>query len=157
MVRVNLSETDADAFEPFPGGRYPLNVFDGEIRTSGPNATHPDAEYIAWDFTVASGDFDGRHVWDNTSFSHADCDCGDEEKFLKALFKLKGLLAATGKWSPEELDAEEFAFEIDDIVGSVVKAQIRIKKDEEYGDKNEIRKYMAMDAAELASSSTLPS
>ncbi len=156
MVRVNLSDTEAGGFEPFPAGRYPLNVFEGEIRTSGENAKHPGSEYIAWDFTVAGGEYDGRHVWSNTILSHGDCDCNDEATFMKGLFSLKGLLAATGRWSPEELDADEFDFDIDDIVGSLVSGTITIRRSEEWGDSNEIKRYRPADADAVAASSDLP-
>lgn len=156
MVRVNLSDTEAGAFDPIPSGRYPLNVFDGDIREAGPDAKHPGSEYIAWDFTVAGGEFDGRHIWQNTIFSHGDCDCPNEETFLKGLFSLKGLLAATGKWSPEELDADEFEFEIDDVVGALVIGGVRYRKSEEYGDSNDIRRFHVADEATVASSSSLP-
>ncbi len=156
MVRVNLSDTEAGGFDPVPGGRYPLNVFDGEIREAGPDAKHSGSEYIAWDFTVAGGEFDGRHIWANTIFSHGDCDCPNEATFLKGLFALKGLLAATGIWSPEELDADEFDFDIDQVVGSLVVGAVRYKKSEEYGDSNEIKRYYAADEAAVAASSNLP-
>jgi len=157
MVRVNLSDTEAGGFEPFPAGRYPLNVFDGEIRTSeSDEAKHPGSQYIAWDFTVAGGEYDGRHVWSNTIIDHGDCECSDGDKFMKGLFALKGLLAATAKWSPEEMDADEFEFEIDDVLGSVVVGTITIRKSEQWGDSNEIKRFKAADEAALAASSNLP-
>ncbi len=157
MVRVNLSETEAGGFDPFPAGRYPLNVFDGEIRTSeSEEAKHPGSLYIAWDFTVAGGEYDGRHVWSNTILDHADCSCDEGEKFMKGLFSLKGLLAATGKWSPEELDADEFEFDLDDVIGTVVVASIVIKPSVKWGDKNEVKRFSAADEAILASASDLP-
>lgn len=157
MVRVNLSETEG--FDPIPAGRYPLNVFDGELRTSGENAKHPGSEYIAWDFTVAAGDNEGRHIWTNTVTDHGDCDCGDAEaiaRFEKGKFMLMDLLKATGKWSEEELRSEDFDFEIEDVVGSTVSAAVGVRKSEEYGDQNTIKKIKALSEAELASTSTLP-
>lgn len=167
-LRVNLSDVEGNAFDPIPSGNYPLNVVDGDIREGGPDAKHPGAEYIAWEFTVAAGDNEGRHLWDNTVFRHdgvddegnfIGCDCGDEdaiEKYNKGLFKLKNLLTATGHWSAEELDSDEFSFAIDDVLGSQVKARVTVRKSDEYGDSNVIKTYKPLDAAEVGSSSVLP-
>ncbi len=155
-IRVNLSDTEAGGFDPVPAGRYVLNVFDGEVRESGKEAKHPGSQYIAWEFTIASGDFEGRHVWSNTIIDHGDCPCDNGETFMKGLFALKGLLAATGKWSPEQLDADEFDFEVDDLAGATVGASLTVRKSEEYGDSNNIKRFRSLDDAELASSSSLP-
>jgi hypothetical protein len=167
-LRVNLSSVEGDVFDPIKAGNYPLDVFDGEIREGGPDAKHPGAEYIAWEFTVAAGDNEGRHLWDNTVFRHdytdedgnfIGCDCGDEEaieKYYKGLFKLKNLLSATGKWTAEELDSDEFSFTIEDVLGSRVKARVTVRKSDEYGDSNVIKSYKPLDAAEVGSSSVLP-
>jgi len=159
-LRVNLSEVEGDAFDPIPAGWYPLNVIDGEIREGGPDAKHPGAEYIAWEFTVATGDSEGRHLWDNTVWRHDDgegggCQCGNEDnilKYNKGLFKLKNLLAATGRWTKEELDSDEFGFEIDEVLGSLVRARVTRRSDEEYGDSNVIKSYKVLDSAEVGSS-----
>lgn len=158
-LRVNLSNVESGSFDPIPAGKYPLNVFDGELRESGDNAKHPGAQYIAWEFIVASGEFEDRHLWDNTIFSHDGCDCGDSaaiEKFEKGFFKLKGLLAATQKWSAEELDSDEFTFDIEDVIGSSVLAGVTRRNDPEYGESNVIKSYKVLDPAEVGSSSVLP-
>lgn len=156
-LRVNLADVEGDAFEPIPVGRYPLRVFDGEIRTSeSERAKHPGSEYIAWEFVVESGDFEGRHLWENTVLDHAECTCDKEEQFNKGLFKLKNLLSATGKWSPEELDSPDFDFEIDDVLGAIVAGTVTISKSEEYGDGNNIKRWKLLDEASLGSSSALP-
>jgi hypothetical protein len=155
-LRVNLSEVEGSSFDAIPSGRYPLNVFDGEIRTSeSERAKHPGSQYIAWEFTVDAGDFEGRHLWENTLLDHADCTCGDEEKFNKGLFKLKQLFSATGKWTDEQLDSDEFSFEIDDVLGSKINGQVRRTNSEEYGEGNSISKFLRQDAGST-SSSVLP-
>lgn len=154
-IRVNLSDVDG-GFDPLPAGRYVLNVFDGEIRTSGDNAKHPGSQYIAWEFTVASGDFEGRHVWTNTVIDHGDCDCGQAETFNKGLFQLRDLLAATGRWTAEELAADDFDFEIEDVVGQQVSAQLTVRQSEEYGDQNQIKRFRPLGDAERENISALP-
>lgn len=156
-LRVNLADVEGDAFEPIPAGRYPLRVFEGEIRTSeSATAKHPGSEYIAWEFLVENGEYEGRHLWANTMLSHGDCDCGDLDTFNKSLFSLKNLLAATGNWTPEELDADDFGFEIDDVIGSLVMGTVTVRKSEEYGDGNNIKRFKELDEAAIGSSSALP-
>ena len=115
-MRVDLSETST--YDIIPAGRYQANVTDGEIRISGPNAKHEGAEYISWELTIIEGDFEGRKQWYTTSFSHGTHEC--DEWTADALISLKALLAATGIWTPEELEADNFEFEIDEVLGSTL-------------------------------------
>ncbi len=115
-MRVDLS--GVETFEVIPSARYQAIVTDGEIRVSGPNAKHVGSEYINWEFTIQEGEQEGRKQWTNTPFSHGECDCDDWKD--GALFGLNNLLAATEKWTTEELDSDEFDFEIDDVIGSSV-------------------------------------
>lgn len=154
-IRVNLSEA-GEGFDPIPASRYVLNIFDGELREAGENAKHPGSQYIAWDLTVASGEFEGRHIWTNTVVDHGDCECGEESTFNKGLFALRDLLKASGKWLPEELAASDFNFEIEDLTGSVVAATVGVRKSEEYGDQNTIKRFRPLGDAELESLSALP-
>ncbi len=122
-MRVDLSGTET--FEVIPSGRYQAKVTDGEIRSSGPNAKHPGSEYINWEFTIQEGDYEGRKQWTNTPIGHGECDCNDWKS--GALFGLNNLLAATEKWSREELDDDEFDFEIADIIGSDVSIAVAVE------------------------------
>ncbi len=124
-MRVDLSETDA-GFEPIPSGRYQVIVTDGEIRTSGPNAKHPGSEYINWEFVIQEGEYEDRKQWTNTPIGHGTCECSDWK--AGAYFGLNALLAATGKWTTEELDSDKFDFDIDDVLGSEVSISVAIEK-----------------------------
>lgn len=123
-MRVDLSGTET--FEVIPSGRYQAKVTDGEIRASGPSAKHPGSEYINWEFTIQLGDYEGRKQWTNTPIGHGECDCNDWKS--GALFGLNNLLAATEIWSKEELDSDEFDFEIADIIGSDVSIAVATEK-----------------------------
>ena len=114
-MRVDLSATQG-SFDAIPAGRYQAKLSDGEIRISGDQAKHPGAEYINWEFTVTEGEFTDRKLWQNTPWSHGECDCGNWKS--GSLFGLKNILKATGIWSDEELDSPEFDFEINDVIGS---------------------------------------
>ncbi len=134
-MRVDLSETES--FEVIDSGRYQAIVTDGEIRSSGPSAKHPSAEYINWEFTIQEGENEGRKQWTNTPIGHGECDC-DEWK-SGALFGLNNLLTATGNWTKEELDSDEFDFEIDDVIGSAVTIVV-VKEKYEGDDVNNVKR-----------------
>lgn len=112
-MKVNFTDVQT-GFEPIPSGHYLCYVTDGELGTAGEGAKHPGSEYINWTLTVAQGPLEGRKVFTNTTL------------LPHALFGLKGLLAATGKWSKEELDSGEFEFEIEDVIGTQVIAIVTV-------------------------------
>ena len=155
-LRVNFA--DVEDYDPIPSGNYHLKVTDGELRDSGENAKHPDSQYINWELTVQKGEFEGRKVWTNTVFDHAECTCDEGDKFMKGLFALMGLLGATGKWSKEELKDDEFDFEIDDVIGLDVKAAVTKtgSEDDEYGVQNNVKRFRRISEAEMAETSLLP-
>lgn len=159
-IRVNLSDVSDAGFDPVPTGKYAIRVYDGEIKESGPDAKHPGSVFVAWEHTIAAGDFENRHLWDNTIISHGECGCSEEEKFLKGLFKIKMLLSAVGKWSQEELDADDFDWEIEDVVGGLALATVQKRDDPQYGESNTIKAYKKLDQDAVAlsgASSLLPS
>jgi hypothetical protein len=150
-MRVDLS--GVETFEVIDSGRYQAIVTDGEIRTSGPQAKHTGSEYINWEFTISAGENEGRKQWTNTPFDHGECDCDDWKD--GALFGLNNLLAATEKWSKEELDSDEFDFEIDDVIGSAVTISV-IKEKYEGDDTNNVKKVTRPRTDEDDSESLLP-
>lgn len=154
MVRVNLSGADSD-FEALPSGKYLVKVTDGELKESGPNAKHPGSEYINWEFTIQQGDFEDRKVWSNTVVSHGDCDCGEEDKFNKALSNIAQLLKVTGVASDDDLESEDFELEIDDVIGTDLVVTVTQR---EYDDemRNDIKKYRPAGDLAGAEASLLP-
>ncbi len=146
-MRVDLSETDS--FDVIPSGRYQAKVTDGEIRESGPNAKHPGAEYINWEFTIQEGDQEGRKQWTNTPFSHGSHDCS--EWTANALIGLRNLLAATEVWSAEEMASDTFDFEIDDVLGADVTI-IVVVSDYQGEEVNNVKRVKAAFSGEEVSS-----
>ncbi len=147
MVRVNLAEA-GEGFEPVPAGTYAITIDSGELRvtSSEGDAKHPGSDYANWDFIVTQGDYEGRHIFANTTVAHGDCDCGDEEKFNKSLFGIAGLLKASGRYTEEQLASDDFELEIDDLVGSELAILVGIRKSEEYGDQNNVKRYRPLSA-----------
>ena len=138
-LRVNFSDTETRDFDPIKPGVYRALVTDGELREAGPNAKHPGSQYINWEFTVQDEPYVGRKQWMNTTL------------VPDALFGLKELLAATGKFDVDgELD-----FDIPDVIGSEVKIKVRIKT---YNDEqqNEVKRVLPASSDDDSSSSLLP-
>jgi hypothetical protein len=124
-VRVNLSGVEA-GFDVIPAGNYLVGATNGEVRTSGENAKHVGAEYIAWELTIQEGDYEGRKQWFNTPISHGSCECDNWTS--NSFIGIKSLLTATGMYTKEQLESDDFDFEIDDILGSIFIAVVVIGK-----------------------------
>lgn len=135
MAVVDISGVEASSFDVLPAGQYLVAITDGELKESGPNAKNPGAEYISWEFTVQSGQYEGRKLWSNTSM------------LPQALFGIKGLLAAVGHPSANgSFDSEEI---IGDIMGSTCTALVKTRLYE--GDmKNEIKAFKGADGSTSA-------
>jgi hypothetical protein len=134
-IRVDFSGTEVGNFDAIPAGSYVAKVTGGELREAGENAKYPGSQYINWEFTIQEGEYTGRKQWTNTSLREG------------ALFGLKELLAATGKFDVDgDLD-----FDIEDVIGSDVRISVRVK-DYKGEAQNEVRRVKALDAAESGSS-----
>jgi len=151
-VKIDLSATDA-GFAVLPAARYITKVTDGEVRSSGPNAKHPGSEYINWELTVQGGEYEGRKVFTNTPIGHGECDCSDWK--AGAYIGIKSLLAATGNWDEAALASDDFDFEIDDVLGSDVKAVVSVSK-YDGDDVNNVRKIRPLSDEDVAEASLLP-
>jgi len=117
-----------------PRGKYPAKVTDFEIKESGPKAKNPGAEYIQWEFTLSedAGEYSGRRQWMNTSL------------LPQALFALKGLLEATGRFTHDQLDGD-IEFEPEDVLGADVILDIRIQAETaDYDERNEVKKALSV-------------
>jgi len=97
QIVVNFA--DVEMYEIVPPGRYPAVVDKLEMRQKEGGA-HP---YLAWNFRISSGEEEGRHVFNNTSFSP------------KALWRLIPVLAAVGV----DYQAAPVQFEYDEESGVV--------------------------------------
>lgn len=141
-MRINLSGVTSD-FEPIPSGKYRCKITDGEIKEAGPNAKFPGSEMILWELTVQQGDYEGRKVFSNTTL------------LPHALFGLHNMLLATGKWDKEDLDVEDFDFEIDQVVGSDVIALV-VQQLYDGEMRNSVKRLRPVSEEDLADSSLLP-
>jgi hypothetical protein len=151
-MRVDLSGTGS-GFDPIPAGRYQAKITDGELREAGPNAKHTGSEYINWEFTISEGEYESRKLWQNTPWSHGDCDCGDWKP--GSLFGLKAILKSSGVWTDDELDADDFEFEIDDLIGSDFTLTVAVR-DYQGEDVNDVKRVKPAGQGGSTASTLLP-
>lgn len=139
-MRIDFSGVETKNFDAIPAGSYKAKVTNYEVRESGPNAKNPGAQYINWEFTIQEGEYEGRKQWTNTSL------------LPQALFALKDMLAATGKF---EVDGE-LDFDPDDVVGADLVIVVKRKKNDDDEYTNEIKKFRSTAEAGTTSASVLP-
>lgn len=132
-LRLNFVETDEPkegGFEPLPTGKYHCVITDMlETETKGGKA--PGTPMVKCEFTVQSGKYENRKLWDNLVLS-------DE-----ALWKTKALLYAIG-FTEDEVKAEDFEFEPEEYIGRELDVRVGIKKaTDEYDASNKVNGYAA--------------
>lgn len=147
-LKVNFSDVQTSNFDPLPAGTYVCNVTNYEMREAGEQAKNPGSPYINWEFTVIKGEFDNRKLWSNTSL------------LPQALFSLKGLMEASGRYSREQLDGD-LEFDPDDLVSATVKVVVRQREyppgsGDMTNDVKGFRKFDDADASSGSAASLLP-
>lgn len=95
-----------EGFQPMPNGVYDAIVSDGVETVVGPDgkAENVGKPMFKWEFTISDEEYEGRKAWLNTTVSE------------KAMPILKSFLKAVG-FTDEELDNENFALDVDDVIG----------------------------------------
>lgn len=139
MVTVNFADTGDLEFGSIPPGKYHVCVTEGELRESGPNAKNPGSQYINWELTIQEGACEGRKLWTNTSL------------LPQALFGLKALLLASGRWTKEQL-ADDMDFEINDVMGAKVVATVA-NREYQGETRNEVKRFHPYDPAKFSATS----
>ena len=132
--RLNFSDTgDQLNFDPIPSGMYHCQITDASVRAASERAKNPGAPSIRTEFTVASGEYEGRKVFDNITIVEDD---EKEDPVWKR--RLKGLLGSLGYDTTGELAFEVPNFigrELDLKVGTQAKSVDPVTK-QEYPPKN---------------------
>lgn len=124
-ITLNLSGVkEFGDFEPVPNGWYLVEVTDGVVREAGKEAKHPGSNYISWEFTIREEDYDGRKVWDNHTLIEGKTG------------KLKGMLRAADF---EDLDSDDFTFDLEDVIGQEFYAKIGQEKQKQGARAGEMR------------------
>lgn len=120
-----LEGAEESSFEPLPAGDYELQCVSAELKDTKNKA----GQYISCSFNVVNHDkYTGRKVFTNFNINNPNekaqqIGLGQLKSFIKSS---NGKIEDVGKSVPESL------------VNLMAKASVKIKKDDKYGDKNEI-------------------
>jgi hypothetical protein len=131
-IRVDLSGAK-EVGNLIARGKYHAVITDAEVRdTKNPDyEKNPTGQYVWWEFTIQDEPYQTWKQWTNTALG------GSNLGFLKAV------LAATGKFTDEEL-AGDVDFELEDasdphyVIGSDVMITVRQKKRDKDADKDDL-------------------
>jgi hypothetical protein len=151
MVRVNFTDTEkygnsSLGLDPLPTGKYHVAITDIEERESGPQSKNPGSIYWNIEFTVQSGDYEGRKVWTNASF------------LPQALYTIKGIMEALGM----ETTGNELDIEFDDFLNKELVVKVNFLKAGEVtyngttrqlDDRNEVKRFYKLDDAKSGAKS----
>jgi hypothetical protein len=109
-IEGGFADVEEASFEPLPAGRYRVAIFSGEIRESK-SEKHAGSQYVAWTLNVLDDEYKNRKLWLNTSL------------VPEARGLLKSFLKGVG-YSDDELNASDFEFDIEEIVGREAVARV---------------------------------
>ncbi|MEW6557195.1 MAG: DUF669 domain-containing protein [Elusimicrobiota bacterium] len=101
-MRVRDDFSQAGQFDLIPQGTYRVEVAKVKLKE-----TDEGNEYYAWDFVITSGEYEGRHLFLNTS------------RLPQALFRLQQLLQCLGfsaagiyEWDTDEVRGRELQVKV---------------------------------------------
>ena len=117
----NASEVDPNVgFGPIPAGTYVAQVVDSDLKMNRAGT----GQYIALQLEILDGEFKGRRVFSNLTVSHTNKTAERiGQAHLSALCRAVGVMQLT--------DTAQ-------LHGRPIKITVRIRKDEKYGESNEV-------------------
>jgi hypothetical protein len=150
-----MADVETTDFEALPASTYVCRITDAEEGvTSESSPKAPNEDYIRWEFTVASGEHEGRKFWTNTLLNHQ-----------KSKWVLKGLLIATGFFTAEQFDSGDIDFRTYEeqggdgpvLLGTLVKVRVDRKKREDNDEyQNNIKAFKKVSEEEADALDLMP-
>jgi hypothetical protein len=134
MAKLGIEFVTADlpeggAFDPVPAGWYNATITEADLKTTKAG----DGHYIALRFDITGPAYQGRVVWGNLNIHNPNAMAEEiGRRDLGDIARSIGL---------------EKISDTDQLVGGNLQIKVTIKKDDQYGDKNEVRGYKALDGA----------
>lgn len=130
LLDLNNVEVEQRDFEPIPAGKYVLQVADAEVRETKSGT----GEYIWAELEVVGSDFEGRKIFTNFNIKN------DNEKAVEiGMQQLKSMMLAAGKKDCALKNAS-------DLCGLRALAKVKVRKDETWGDRNEVHYWIIPEA-----------
>ncbi len=113
-------------FEVLPPGKYPVLVESAEVKQT----KNGDGHYIKLQLSILDGPGKGRKLWDQINIANPSQQCVEIGlRSLAALGQAIGLSAIS---------------DTSQLLNKTCEAHVKVRKDVQYGDKNEIRTYSAL-------------
>jgi hypothetical protein len=139
LGEVNLNDVpDSDVI---PAGEYRLICTKAELATS----TNGKYDMVKLQWSVGSGEFQNRVVFDQMIIKTTASDANAKQAVAIGHRRLKAMCLAVGVDKPNDTA---------DFVGKKCNAAVIIAKSDEYGDRNEVRKYKPANNAPQPASGT---
>lgn len=118
--------TPAGTYEVLPAGEYPVTIARVEIKPTKKG----DGQYLEVEMDIQSDEHRGRKLFDRLNLWNPN-----PQTVEIAQRQLSAICHASGRLQVEDSD---------ELVGATMIARVIVKTDPEYGDRNEIRAYKAL-------------
>lgn len=136
---VNELPQSESNYEPLPAGWYQAKINGAEIKTTK-NGT---GQYIAVRYDITGPSHQGRVVYGNLNIKNANPKAEEiGRQQLGELMRSIGLARVT---------------DTDQLIGGDLQIKLAVKKDEEYGDKNEIKGFKSINGSQPPMPASAPS
>lgn len=116
-----------------PAGEYVATLVKSDLT---PSKANPSNKYIACEFAIHEGEFEGRRFWTNLNLWN-----GNAQAVEIAQRELNSIMHACGRLRVD--DTEE-------LHGIPMRVKLKVKADPQYGDKNEVASYAPLNDAGAA-------
>lgn len=126
FIDNTVQEDDYSGFSPIPAGVYIARVESAEVKP-----TKTGGEKISVQFSVADGQYANRRVWANINTRNQSTEAqAIGQRQLRSFARAVGCPDATTT---------------DPFLGKYCKIKVKIRKDEQWGDSNDITGYEMLD------------
>lgn len=135
----DLPQETGGSFEPLPAGWYDANITGAELR----NTKSGTGQFIAIKYTVTGPTHQGRVVFGNVNIKN---DSAKAEEIGRA--QLGSIMRSVGLAKIGDTNV---------LIGKSIGVKLKIQKDEQYGDRNEVAGFRAIESHMPIPSSAAPS
>lgn len=130
LGQINVSDLpQGDSFEPLKAGAYQVQIDSAEMKTTKAGT----GTYISIQYKVTGPEYTGRVVFGMITITNPN-----QEAERIGRQNLGDLCRAVGIANIQDSDQ---------LIGGNLIVTLTVKKDPEYGDKNEVKSYKALDGA----------
>ena len=127
LPKVFDQEVAPNSYDPLPAGWYMVRIADAEIKQTKAG----NGSYVSIRYDVLGPTHQGRVVYGNITISNPNRKAEEiGEQQMAALRSSIGLARIT---------------DTDQLIGATVEIKLTVKKDDEYGDKNDVKGYRAIE------------